>query len=239
MPLANLTDKNIVYAFSTRIFKNMSLSYGDTTDSLSNRMNFLAGLDIDYRNLVCAKQIHASSIRYATQKDKGRGALSYDDAIPDTDGFMTDKRNLPLAIFTADCLSIFLYDPRTPAIGIIHAGWRSTKENITVKAVQLMQEKFNTRAFDLCAWLGPAIRSCCYEVGSDFNKFFSSGLIEKNKRYYLDLPLINKKQLLGLGVKEDNISDPGICTSCRNNEFFSFRKEGENCGRIMSVIMLK
>jgi len=239
MTFANLDDPNITFAFSARILKNMSLSYGDTRDSLSNRMNFLAGLGIDYRDLVCAKQVHASSVRYATQEDKGRGALTYDDAIPDTDGFVTDKRNLPLAIFTADCLSIFLYDPHAPAIGMIHAGWRSSAANIAVEAVSLMQGKFNTGASGLCAWFGPAIRSCCYEVGSDFNKFFPSGLMERNNRYYLDLARINKNQLLGAGLNEENIFDSGICTSCNNNKFFSFRKEGEACGRMMSVIMLK
>jgi copper oxidase (laccase) domain-containing protein len=101
-----------------------------------------------------------------------------------------------------------------------------------------MQKEFNTHTEGLYVGLGPAIRSCCYEVGKEFINLFSYGLMERDGSYYLDLVGINKKQALSLGVKEENIFDSGICTSCRNEDFFSFRKEGKSCGRIMSVIML-
>jgi YfiH family protein len=228
-----------ISAFSPRLFQNMSLLYGDTRESLTNRKNFLNTLGIDYRDLVCAKQIHSSCARYAAEEDRAKGALSYDSSIPDTDALVTDKRNLPLAVFTADCLSIFLYDSARPAVGLIHAGWRSTKENITVRAIQLMQERFNTQPSRLYVGFAPAIRSCCYEVGEDFNALFPYDTIRKNNSYYLDLVQINKKQVLDSGVRENNILDSGICTYCRNNEFFSYRKEGKTCGRLISVIMLK
>lgn len=236
--LGSLADAHLICTFSSRLFKNMSLFYGDTRDSLTNRRNFLNGLGIDYQDLVCAKQIHASCVRYVKEEDKGRGALAYDSAIADTDALITDKKNLPLAVFTADCLSIFLYDSKTPAIGLIHAGWRSTKEKITAKTIELMQEKFNTQTSDFYVGFGPAIRSCCYKVGKDLHDF-GDELIKRNNHYYLDLVKINKKQVLDLGVKENKIFDSQICTSCRNVEFFSYRKEGKISGRIMSVIMLK
>lgn len=232
-------NSNLICAFSHRQFKNMSLVHGKTKDSLKNRKDFLAGLGIDYRDLVCTKQIHKSNIRYVREADKGKGALSYDSAIADTDALITDKRNVPLAVFTADCLSIFLYDPITAAIGLIHAGWRSTKENITAKTLQLMKEKFNTLPRDLYVGFGPAIRQCCYEVGIEFKGFFSYDLMRKNNRYYLDLVALNKKQFLDLGVKANHISDSGVCTSCKSKDFFSYRKDGNPCGRMMSVIMLR
>lgn len=230
---------NLICAFSMRSCGNMSLFYGDTKGSLENRKNFLRDLGIDYRNLVCAKQVHGNAVKYVQEIDKGKGALSYDTAIDDTDAFITDKTNLPLAIFTADCLSIFLYDPATPAIGLIHAGWRSTKDNIVVKTVQLMQEKFSSRSQDLYIGFGSAIRNCCYEVDREISGLFPCGLIERDGRLYLDLIQINKIQLLDLGVKEINIFDSKICTYCQNKEFFSYRKEGNACGRLMSVMMLK
>ncbi len=217
----------------------MSFYYGDTKGALDNRKHFLAKLGIDFQNLVSAGQIHGSAIKYVLKEDKGRGALSYDTSIPDTDSLITDKRNLPLAVFTADCLPIFLYDSKTPAIGLVHAGWRSTQENIIARTVELMKEKFNTPTAGLIVGFGPAIRKCCYEVEKKFIDFFSFGLVEKNKRYYLDLAEINKKQLLDLGVEPLNIFDSGVCTSCQNENFFSYRKEGKNCGRMMSVLMLK
>ncbi len=229
---------DLVCAFSQKPF-NMSLAYGDTAHSLANRKQFLASLGIDYRDLVCAKQIHSNKVAYICEKDKGRGALSYDSAIADTDALITSARNLPLAVFTADCLSVFLYDAKTASIGLAHAGWRSTKENIVIKTVQLMQKEFHTEPKDLYALFGPAIRDCCYEVGDDFQKNFAYGLKLRNKKYYLDLAGINKKQLLETGVAEASIDDSGVCTSCQNEDFFSFRKEGNSCGRMMSVIMLK
>lgn len=195
----------------------MSLCYGDTAKSLNNRQNFLQGLNINYRDLVCAKQVHGNRVRYALEEDRGKGALRYEDSIADTDAFITDKKNLPLAIFTADCLSVFLYDQNRPAIGLAHAGRLSTQQEIAAKAVGLMQGRFGTDTQFLYALFGPGIKSCCYKE---------------------DLIVENKKQLLSCGLKAENIFDCGICTSCQNKEFFSFRKQGSSCGRMLSVISL-
>jgi len=235
----NLADKNIVYAYSRRLTGNMSLRHGDARGSLENRKNFLSGLGIDYEDLVCAQQSHGSSARYIKEEDRGKGSTSIDDSIPQTDALVTDRRNLPLAIFTADCLSLFLFDSITGAIGLIHAGWKGTKENITARTIQLMQKQFNTKASNLGIVFGPSIKNCCYEVSKDFGNFFSSDLTKRDSRYYLDLSEINKKQALYLGVNEKNIFDSKICTSCYNEDFFSYRKEGNNCGRIVSVMMLR
>jgi len=239
-PLVDSAKANLVCAFSMRVSGNMSLCYGDTGNSLANRKDFLDTLAIDYRDLVCAKQIHSSSIAYVSEEeDKGKGALFYDTAIPATDSLMTDRKNLPLAVFTADCLSIFLYDALVPCIGLIHAGWRSTKEAIAKKTAEFIKDKFNTDISRLYVSFGPAIKSCCYAVDKSFADFFPQDLQERDNQYYLDLAAVNIRQLLESGVREENIFDPGICTSCRNQEFFSFRREGESCGRIMSIAMLK
>jgi hypothetical protein len=217
----------------------MSLVYGDTTDSLENRRNFLKKLGIDYQDLVCAKQVHGGRTAYVRETERGKGALSFENALEDVDALITDKRNLPLAVFTADCLTIFLYDPVGVSIGIIHAGWRSTRENIAAKTIQLMQKKFNTETRTLYVGFGPAIRCCCYEVQEELIRYFPDNFLKRDGHYYLDLVGINKRQLLDLGIKDINISDSKICTSCQNKEFFSYRREGKNCGRMMSVIMLK
>jgi hypothetical protein len=217
----------------------MSLHYADTKYSLENRKKFLNSLGVDYRSIVCAKQVHASQVRLVNKNDAGRGALSYDTAIPDTDSLVTNEKNLPLAVFTADCLSVFLYDSQRNCIGLIHAGWRSTKENILSKALEMMKNEFNTLAKDVYAGFGPAIRNCCYEVKDEFKDIFPSDLIDRNGSLFLDLVKINKRQLLDCGLKEANIFDSGICTSCHNEDCFSFRKEKGSCGRMMSVMMLK
>jgi len=238
MPDLEFTFPNLICAFSRRPDRNMSLIYGDTRDSLDNRKAYLSGLDIDYRSLVAAKQVHASNIRYVDERDSGSGAITYGTAIEGTDSLVTDKKFVPLAIFSADCLSIFLYDPGQAAVGLVHAGWRSTREGIAAKTVKFMQGRFGTEPQGLHAAFGPAIRSCCYEVGDDFKGHFACGLAERDSSLYLDLGKINKEALMDSGLKEENIFDPGICTSCRRDDFFSYRREGPSCGRIMSVAML-
>jgi len=235
-----LFDANLISAFSMRLSGNMSLFYGDAGNVLGNRKVFLGELNIDYHRLVCAKQVHGSIARYICETDTGKGALLYENSISDSDALLTDKKNVPLAIFTADCLPVFVYDAKNQAIALVHAGWRSSKKNILAETIKLMQERFNSVSADLYAALGPAIRSCCYEVGPEFTGSFTAAYLPKrNGRYYLDLTGINKKQLLDSGVKDKNIFDPGICTFCRSEEFFSYRKEGPSAGRIMSVMMLK
>jgi len=229
---------SVISEFSRRP-KNMSLIHGETKDAVNNRKDFLGKLGVDYRELVCARQIHGDRVKFIDELDKGSGAVLEEDSLDGIDALITDKRNLPLAVFTADCLSVFLFDSKNYAIGLIHAGWRGSQKEITAKTVMLMRGKFNTQSAHLYAGFGPAIRNCCYEVGRDFKEYFAQGVTERDHRNYLDLAEVNKKQLLDLGVKEKNIFDPKICTSCSSDEFFSYRKELSACGRIMSVIMLK
>ncbi len=235
----DFADAGVVSAVSHRQSGNMSSVYGDTASSLENRRAFLNDLGIDYKSLVSAKQIHGNNIKYARAVDKGSGALSYDNAIADTDALVTDEKDLPLAVFTADCLSVFLYDAKTPAIGLVHAGWRSSKENITARTIRLMGELFKTRQEDLRLAFGPGIRDCCYEVEEEFKKLFSGAVIERAGRLYLDLASENKKQALECGVRPEHIFDDHLCTFCRNDLFYSFRKEGKDSGRMISLFMLK
>lgn len=228
----------LLWAVSSRQHGNMSLSYGATQNSTTHRQVFLKELGIDYCALTCAEQIHGSGVRYVQDADRGCGALDYHTALAQTDALVTDQANLPLAIFTADCLSLFLYDPKLPAVGLVHAGWRSTRQNIAVKTLKLMQEKFGTAAEDLQVKLGPCIRECCYQVGEEFGNYFDLGLVKREDNYYLDLAGINQQQLVSQGVKAENITDSKACTFCQNDRFFSYRKEGISCGRMMSVAML-
>jgi YfiH family protein len=174
-----------------------------------------------------------------TEKDKGKGALTYDNAIEDTDALITAKEGLPLVILTADCLSVFLYDPEHHVIGMVHAGWRSSRQDISTKAVEAMRENFKSNPASLRAGFGPSMRQCCFEAGEEFEAIFPQDLIKREGRLYLDLPGLNYRQLLKTGLKQENIFDPGLCTFCQADDFFSFRREADTSGRMLSVIMLK
>jgi len=229
----------VIAAFSRRPH-NMSFCHGLNTEYvLSNRKVFLESLDISPQHLVCAKQIHDNSVMAITQEHTGRGAFSHETALTNTDAFVTNVRGIPLSILTADCLSIFFFDPVNKAIGIAHAGWKGTRTEIALKTIKLMQREYKSSIADIVIGFGPAIRSCCYEVGAEFADYFSNELVRRQNRYYLDIVGANRRQLLGLGIKKENINDCGICTSCKHMDFFSYRKEKENAGRMISVIMLR
>ncbi len=231
-------DAAVRAAVSGRGDGNMSLSNGDTQYSLRNRRNFLAGTGINYEHAVAVKQSHSGLVHYADYLDRGRGADAYATAVPDADALVTDKRHVPLVILTADCLSIFLYDAKTPAIGLVHAGWKGTREGITLNAVQCMQHYCGSKPGDISVFFGPALRKCCYEVGDEFRDFFPHELTGKDGRLYFDIAAANKKQLLDAGIERGHIRDCGVCTGCNPEEYFSYRKQGRECGRFLSVLML-
>ncbi len=238
-PLEKFGLNLVVAAFSKRQDGNMSLCYGDTAGVLETRKKFLGSIGIDYKYLICAKQVHGKNIGYVGEKDRGKGAISYESSVADTDGFFTDKKGVPIAILTADCLSVFIYDPARPAIAILHAGWRSTEKNICEEGVKLMRQQFGSKPDRMLVGFGPSIRECCFEVEKDFKSNFSFGLINRGNRIFMDIALINQQQLINCGVKEKNILDPKICTFSDNQNFFSFRKEADKSGRMISVIMLR
>lgn len=225
--------------YSCRADGNQSLFYGDTGQVLRNREVFLSGLSMDYRRMVCSRQVHGKAIAVIREKDIGKGALNAATSLEGFDGFVTDVPGVPLCVFTADCLSVFLYDPVRVAAGVIHAGWRSTHQGICHEAVALMGECFGSDPGSLRAALGPCMRGCCYQVGPEFFGRFTYGLTSRGERFYLDLPGVNTRQLLSSGILPENILDTGMCTSCSHDSFYSYRKEGASCGRILSVIMLR
>lgn len=204
-----------------------------------NRAHFLEKIGANPFDLVCLQQAHGNKVYLAEKKDKGSGVSSYFSAIPGYDGIATADRRLPLAILTADCLPVFLLDVKNMAAALLHCGWRGTKDGIALVALDILKDKFKSRPKDILCGLGPSIRSCCYEVGLEFREHFSYGLVKRKGRIFFDLTGVNLKQLRGAGILKKNITDSAICTSCRNKHFFSYRKEGDTAGRIMSVIMIK
>jgi YfiH family protein len=217
----------------------MSLRHGPAEDSLKSRQAFLSAIGIDHRRLIGCQQVHGDRVAIVTGKDAGKGAMSWERAIADTDALVTIEEDLPLAVFTADCLSLFFFDPVSGPIGIAHAGWRGTRLAIASRVVEAMSARFGSRPKDLLVGFGPSIRQCCYEVGAQFADIFPKEVIRRQDRIFLDLAAANKRQLYESGIEEDNISDTALCTACRNERFFSYRLEGQACGRMISVIMLK
>jgi YfiH family protein len=239
---------------------NLGFNEWDSKENvLENRRRFQSTLGATDLKLVSLKQIHSDVIHLfdAAPAEPCRG-----------DASVTKRPGLLLGVQTADCVPILLVDPKKRAIAAVHAGWRGTLGRIVVKAIGKMQMHFGSKPPDLLAAIGPAIGGCCYEVGTEVATQFLSQFAEAPewfdefrtgdepnpiqwlnmmppghqpppKNVLLDLRKANRAQLLGTGLRATNIFVSDLCTACRRDLLFSYRKEGPQSGRLMSVIGIR
>ncbi|MDH4100836.1 MAG: peptidoglycan editing factor PgeF [Nitrospirota bacterium] len=160
------------------------------------------------------------------------------------DGIVTDRPGWAVAIYTADCVPVLLYDGRKKVCAAVHAGWRGTAGEIVKKAVEVMREKYGSRPADIGAAIGPCIGSCCYQVDdavyNSFRLYPWKGEVfrEDGPRWRLNLKDTNRRQLMEAGLADEKISSSHLCTACRTDLFFSYRLEGST-GRMVSGIVMK
>ena len=158
---------------------------------------------------------------------------------PEADALVSAQCGIPLGIFTADCVPVFILDVATPAIGIAHAGWRGTLARIAVNTLTKMQTRFGTVATNCQIHLGPSIQECCYTVSTEliaqFTEQFGSTVHKSNN---LNLQTANVNQLIEVGVPVASISVSPYCTACRTDFFYSHRAEAGQTGRMLSFIQL-
>ena len=161
------------------------------------------------------------------------------------DILVTRTPELPLAIFTADCLGIILFDPGRRLLAVAHVGWRGTVKGAAgAAAAALVRE--GARPADLIAAIAPSIGPCCYEVDrqvidplrSAFSSEWELWATGRGKgKWALDLWRANESQLIAAGVSPERIANPRLCTACRADLFFSYRKEG-SLGRLVTIAAL-
>ena len=158
---------------------------------------------------------------------------------PEADALISARSRVPLGIFTADCVPIFILDVTTPAIGLAHAGWRGTFAGIAVNTLEQMQTRFGTLATNCVVHLGPSIQKCCYTVSPEllnqFTERFGSTVRERRN---LSLQIANTLQLTEIGLSDTAISTSPFCTACRTDLFYSHRAEAGQTGRMLSFIQL-
>lgn len=191
-------------------------------------------------DIITINQVHGNTVMVL---DKPLKDISYYQKF-DGDAIVTALYNVPIAIRSADCLPILLYDEKNFTIGVAHAGWRSTVEKIALKTIDAMKREFGSRPQDIKAAFGPFIGPCCYSVEPFLVKRFDKAMLSissfliSDSSTKLDLAHANKTQLVQAGLKEKNISKKAPCTSCNTDRYYSYREEGEDTGRELSIIMM-
>lgn len=233
MPLFNKTFSSNVIAFTSD--RTVDFKIKDTQIVLDHtQKEFLSSqIESDFPEPIHITQVHGNRVIVADKNYPKSGSL-----LEEADGLITKSFNLPLAVRTADCLPVFLYDEKNDGIGMLHVGWKSLQKDILPEAINLMKKEWNTDPSAVKVVFGPSIRACCFEISKEFGDNFSGQIILRDHQYYFDLPQYARDQLYSLGVIEKNITDCGICTCCDQN-YYSVRREDKLAGRMISLIMLK
>lgn len=242
------------HAFSTRkggVSKspmdtlNLGVGRGDDREALlENYRRFCSILGESPSRTVLSKQVHRTDIRVCTASDAGKGLLTPQDY--EADALITNESHLPIAVFSADCGIILLYDPVHHAVGAVHAGWRGCAAGILEKTVQAMHTQFSTQPSDLIAAIGPCIGPCCFETDHDVAEAMVSALGESaapylkktGAKWHVDLGGLNQLWLIRSGIPEKHIDLCGLCTACHPELFWSHRKMGEARGLQTAMIAL-
>jgi hypothetical protein len=205
--------------------------------SVDNRRRLCGALGFSRAEPVWGRQVHRDRIAVLSHPD---GA--HPDRLGETDGLVTDMPDLPLMAMSADCPLIALVDPLTPAVGVVHAGWRGTIVRIAQRGAESMAKSFCSPLESMMAFISPSAGPCCYEIGSEVvdaaEREFggSAGVVRRGRQTYLDLWRANFGQLVDAGLRPANIVISGLCTMCRVDTFYSHRKEGDAAGRFGFLI---
>ncbi len=218
----------------------------DPTDAWSMRQKWCEAIGLDPRTLVTVRQIHGADVARARRGDAGRGAAPKSEPLGYADAIITDEPAVALMTLHADCLPVLLYDPERHAIAAIHAGWRGTVSNVVGNTVATMQEAFGTRPDCLIAFLGAAIRDCCYEVGTEVveawqllaGKDWPRAAGWRDGRWFFDVARANQLILERCGVPGEQIELSAECTRCHGDRWFSHRGQGAESGRFAAIIAL-
>ncbi|HDP69396.1 MAG TPA: peptidoglycan editing factor PgeF [Actinobacteria bacterium] len=222
---------------------NLALHVGDKEEVvIENREILCSNLVIDMHRLTTCEQVHGSNVVVVDESLVGRGSLFQQEAILQTDALITNIKDVPLAVFCADCVPILIVDPVKRVVGVVHAGWRGTYAEISRRVVQRFVDKFGSSPKNILSFIGPHIRDCCYRVGQLFAQKFEDKFPLKLDTHpgesYLNLEEANIKQLIKSGVQPGNINSAHSCTSCNPN-FFSYRRDKGVTGRQCALVVIK
>jgi hypothetical protein len=156
-----------------------------------------------------AQQIHGNKIAVVDSCSRGPVGREF----PSCDGIITNQRRVALGIYVADCCAVYIIDPKTPAIGLVHSGRKGTEVGVVTNALNRMIERFGSNPGGLIVQLSPCIRPPHYEVD------FAAEII---------------RQCRALGVKQ--IHDSRVCTACDLDRYYSYRAEKGKTGRMLALL---
>jgi len=222
--------QKITKIFTTTNDKNIAYHVNDDKASVNSaRKNIALKYNFDINNLKYMKQIHGNDVQIVSQEQN----------LYECDALVSNIKNSSLMVMVADCIPILFEDSTNGIIGVAHAGRNGTFLNISSNVIYTMMEKFSSNIENIKVNLGASIQKCCYEVSMDLANITSKNFgNEFVKHRFIDLQGINQKQLLDIGILQENITISNICTKCGDDPYFSYRLD-KYCGRFAGIIILQ
>ncbi len=237
--------------FRTAKVNKQQLSRNEYELAINSYKNLCDSIGSNYINTVKTNQKHTDTIKVANKKIKEDEPDFNLTEYNETDGIVTNKKNLILSTTNADCILLLFFDPIKKVIANVHSGWRGTLQRISTKAIEKMEKEYNCNPKDIICCICPSIRKCHFEVEKEVKDMFEKefkGIIEKNdiitetissKKWTIDTVLINQVILEEKGLQKENIIDSKICSVCNSNLIHSYRVEKERYGLETVIIELK
>ena len=221
-----------------------SLHFGSTghdPGALAANVHAAAGaLGVLVEHLYVVTQVHGRDAT-ALRGDESREEVLSRKA----DVVLSRAGGVACGVKVADCVPVLVADRESGAVAAIHSGWQGTVANVVEAGITALRREAGQRG-QLLAAIGPHIELCCFEVGDDVADKLATcvpttDVIDRSRgpRPYVDLRKIVRAQLLALGLENESIDDVSGCTKCDAERFFSFRRDGEASGRLLSAIVVR
>lgn len=227
---------------------NLGLYCGDDNVRVeANLQQLCTALGIQRDMLYYPHQVHGKDILVV---DEAFTALPHAEqlaALDGVDAIITHVPGIAIAVTTADCVPVVLYDAEHHAVAAIHTGWRGTAQEIVHHTIDRMKQLYGTDSAHLQAGIAPCIGVEAYEVGNEVVDALRSAGFDINSitirnrstgKMHIDLAAANADLLLRCGVELDHIEVCGICTYRNSRDFYSVRALGSETGRFLTGIML-
>lgn len=205
---------------------------------------------MDMSGFIIPHQTHSTKVLKIDEEFLNLDHSASIEVMYGVDAVITNISNKFLCVTTADCVPIIIFDRKRKAIAAIHAGWKGTSGKIVEKTVSAMQGEYNSSPEDMFVGIGPSICKKNYEVGDDvITAMMDNGIDlsdtsvctkkQSTSKYHIDIKEINRRELIKLGVPENNIETSDLCTFEKQELFFSARRQTIHSGRMLTGIMLK
>lgn len=219
---------------------NLRINCDDSMENILTNYSIICDeIGIDYKNLVLSKQVHEDKIYVVGKEDRGNGIIK-PQKFESCDALITAEKNVPIIVFSADCVPVFFLDTKKSVIALAHSGWKGTVACISEKVIYKMHEVFGTDPEDVLCAIGPSIQECHFEVGDEvadsFRNKFGDEVLNKRTKYHVNMQKSIEIQLKRTGVLPENIINSNICTFCSRDIFYSHRVTGDKRG-VQAAIM--